>query len=280
MFYLSQGKTGQFKKEPNEGAKITNPPIKIMSVLVSRDGGSPDSGKTVISRFHGSLGRRQSMSPARRMTKDLTNGVGGRQNRMGGAAGRGSIMIGGGGGALFNKERKTEGHTFITQCQAWRLPDQQLMSEYQHSTNRHLYFNDYTTFEYYCPACNLFFTSLNHYHIHIAHREMAKPIDKAIEKALSQIQQNEAELVNEERVNSRAQSIRDQHQGGRMSSMRVRITQHQQRKRETKTENKMKNTFVLDEKRKWFDANANMEAINARRDKLTRLSRQVSSNIC
>jgi len=185
-------------------------------------------------------------------------------------------MIGGGGGALFNKERRTEGHTFITQCQAWRLPNRQLMSEYQHTTNRQLYFNDYTSFEYYCPACNLFFDSLNNYHIHIVQREMVKPVDKAIEKALTLIQQNEAELMNEERAHSRAQSIREStHQGGRMSSMRIRQTQHQQqRKRETKTENKLKNNFVLDEKRKWFDANANMDAINARRDKLTKLSKQ------
>jgi len=209
------------------------------------------------------------MSPVRRMTKDLSNGS--RQTRIGGAAGRGSIMIGGGGGggALFNKERRTEGHTFITQCQAWRLPNRQVMSEYQHNTNGHLYFNDYTSFEYYCPACNLFFTTRNHYHIHIAQREMVKPVEKAIEKALTQIQQNEAEHLHEERV----QSVRESHQGGRMSSMRLRHTQHQ-RKRETKTENKMKNTFVLDDKRKWFDAIANMDAINVRRDKLTKLSIQ------
>jgi len=252
-----------------------------MSLLVQRDS-SPDSSvddrptKSILQRVQGSTLRRQSMSQqSRRMTN--MEKINGRQTRIGGAPGRGSIMIGnnGAGGALFNKERRNEGHTFITTCQAWKMPKRQLMANSVHyqarNANRNIYFNDYTEYEYYCPACDLFFVDRDQYLLHIAHKEMIKPVDKAIEKALHQIQQHDQELEWEEMCKRKSIAVDQGGRSSRVSNVRFRQTQIQ-RKRETKIENKARNTFTLDKQRKWYDLQANIDSINLRRDKITKLS--------
>jgi len=242
---------------------------------------SPDSTvddrptKSILQRVQGSTLRRQSMSQQSRRTTNMEK-LNGRQTRIGGAAGRGSIMIGNGAvGALFNKERRNEGHTFITTCQAWKMPKRQLMANSvrypARNAKRNIYFNDYTEYEYYCPACDLFFADRGQYLIHIAHKEMVKPVDKAIEKASQQIQQFDQELEFEEMCKRKSIAADQGGRSSRLSNVRFRHTQIQ-RKRETKIENKARNTFTLDKQRKWYDLQANLDSINLRRDKLTKLS--------
>ena len=196
---------------------------------------SPDSTvddrptKSILQRVQGSTLRRQSMSQQSRRTTNMEK-LNGRQTRIGGAAGRGSIMIGNGAvGALFNKERRNEGHTFITTCQAWKMPKRQLMANSvrypARNAKRNIYFNDYTEYEYYCPACDLFFADRGQYLMHIAHKEMLKPVDKAIEKASQQIQQFDQELEFEEMCKRKSIAADQGGRSSRLSNVRFRHTQ-------------------------------------------------------
>ena len=48
--------------------------------------------------------------------------------------------------------------------------------------SRVLYTNTSMEQDIYCPACDLFFDDLDHYHLHIAQREMERVVERATER--------------------------------------------------------------------------------------------------
>ena len=69
-------------------------------------------------------------------------------------------------------------------CQIWRMPRPGINLEQitTKSQTRVLYTNNTTEHDLYCPACNLFFDDLDHYHLHVAQREMEKVVERATER--------------------------------------------------------------------------------------------------
>jgi len=240
--------------------------VIIMASTVQRDDSPDDSVRSIRSRAYGSTNRRGSVMislAAKRVTV-------GRQTRIGGGAGRGSIMVGGQ-GALLNKERRTEGRTYITACQIWRMPRPGINSEevLTKGQNRVLYTNNTTANDIYCPACDLFFDDLDHYHLHIAQREMERVVERATERVNESISKNDAEISRDIGITLGQKQPREEM---RQSSMRFRQSQN---KRDIRPIIAKRNKFTLGENRKTFDFEKSVKKLVVQKIRLTYLSNQL-----